>query len=297
VQQAAAGGNIAAVLLSERRANWLRALPHLPGFLASGLWRQGLRLKRQFEALGLPVVKDVAAVECLGKERVTGVRYRTGGGAQGEIPADLVGLHEGVIPNANLARALGCEHLWDAGQQAFRPKLDAWFNSSLEGLQIVGDGGGIAGADACVPAGRLAALGAAAALGRISGDERDDRAMRLRRQLNRLLAGRAFVERLFAPRLAASSLADEVTICRCEEVSAGDLRQALATGAEGPNQVKAFLRCGMGPCQGRFCGPTVTRLIAEARGVGPETVGYFRLRPPIKPIPLRSFAEASEERQ
>ena len=77
-------------------------------------------------------------------------------------------------------------------------------------------------------------------------------------------------------------------------MTAGDVRQAVAAGAQGPNQAKAFLRCGMGPCQGRLCGPTVSRLIAEARGVSISEVGYFRLRPPVKPVPLRCFASLDE---
>jgi len=65
---------------------------------------------------------------------------------------------------------------------------------------------------------------------------------------------------------------------------------AVALGCQGPNQLKSFLRCGMGPCQGRLCGLTVTELIARARGVAPDEVGYFRLRPPVKPITLAELA-------
>jgi hypothetical protein len=61
-------------------------------------------------------------------------------------------------------------------------------------------------------------------------------------------------------------------------------------GAAGPNQLKAFLRCGMGPCQGRMCGPTITETIAQERGVHPSEVGYMRLRTPAKPITLGEFA-------
>jgi hypothetical protein len=46
----------------------------------------------------------------------------------------------------------------------------------------------------------------------------------------------------------------------------------------------------MGPCQGRECGLTVTELIAEVRGVSPQEVGYYRLRPPVKPITLAELA-------
>ena len=78
-------------------------------------------------------------------------------------------------------------------------------------------------------------------------------------------------------------------VCRCEEVTAGQIRRYVELGCLGPNQTKAFGRCGMGPCQGRFCGLTVTEIIAQARGVAPEAVGYYRIRPPIKPVMLGDF--------
>jgi hypothetical protein len=49
----------------------------------------------------------------------------------------------------------------------------------------------------------------------------------------------------------------------------------------------------MGPCQGRTCGPLVAELIAEARGVTMSDVGYFRVRPPLKPITVGELASAS----
>jgi hypothetical protein len=50
----------------------------------------------------------------------------------------------------------------------------------------------------------------------------------------------------------------------------------------------------MGPCQGRLCGLTVTELIASARAVAPAEVGYFRLRPPVKPIALAELAAMAQ---
>ncbi|MNE70221.1 Hydrogen cyanide synthase subunit HcnB [compost metagenome] len=79
-------------------------------------------------------------------------------------------------------------------------------------------------------------------------------------------------------------------ICRCEEVRAKDIRAMVALGCLGPNQTKAFSRCGMGPCQGRMCGLSVTELIASERRVTPEHVGYYRIRPPLKPITLAQLA-------
>ena len=62
-------------------------------------------------------------------------------------------------------------------------------------------------------------------------------------------------------------------------------------GLAGPNQLKSYSRAGMGACQGRFCGLTVQELIARASGRPACETGYFRLRPPIKPVPLEEIAD------
>jgi len=61
--------------------------------------------------------------------------------------------------------------------------------------------------------------------------------------------------------------------------------------------VKAFERCGMGPCQGRMCGLTVSEIIADARGVSPASIGYFRLRSPIKPVTLGELAAMPQSKE
>jgi bacterioferritin-associated ferredoxin len=140
--------------------------------------------------------------------------------------------------------------------------------------------------------GEIAALDAARRLGRLSVSERDSHAAPIRSDLARSLRGRRFLDLLYRPsRTFLAPPADETIVCRCEEVTAGQIRDtAVRLGVTGPNQMKAFLRCGMGPCQGRLCGPTVVDLIAEARGVSPAEVGYYRLRPPVKPITLAELA-------
>ncbi|WLI74932.1 hypothetical protein [Halomonas alkalicola] len=66
-------------------------------------------------------------------------------------------------------------------------------------------------------------------------------------------------------------------------------------GCRGPNQTKSFTRCGMGPCQGRMCGLTVSELLADANGQSVSETGYYRLRPPFKPITLGQLATAAED--
>ena len=84
-------------------------------------------------------------------------------------------------------------------------------------------------------------------------------------------------------------LADDVVLCRCEDVTVGQVREAIRNGAIEANQVKHFTRVGMGPCQARFCGPNLAALL---RASGKVEQGKERLTPrsPIRPVPVPEMA-------
>jgi hypothetical protein len=65
-------------------------------------------------------------------------------------------------------------------------------------------------------------------------------------------------------------------------------------GVLGPSQAKSFLRCGMGPCQGRICGLPVTEIIATTRGVPPGDIGSYRPRVPVKPVTVGELATLAD---
>jgi len=135
-----------------------------------------------------------------------------------------------------------------------------------------------------------AALAVAASLGKIDTRTRDTRATGLREAFDRAKRGRRFFETLYCPADAFRLPRGDTIVCRCEEVTAQQIDDAIRAGSAGPNQLKAYTRCGMGPCQGRFCGLTVSEMIARERGVTPAEVGSFRQRFPIRPITLGELA-------
>ncbi len=264
---------------------------------AGGLWRgrkllaKGVRLTLEARCRSLRVVRDVQGLRAEGDGRVQQVRWD--GGA---MRCDVLLLHQGVIPATHVSRALGLDHDWDPEQVCWRPRLNAWGGSSHPNVAVAGDGGGIGGWEAAVAGGRLAALDAACRLGRLDAAERDRRAALHRRALHSALALRPFLDRLYAPPPSVLAPPDDATIvCRCEEVTAGQVRQVAHLGATGPNQVKAFLRAGMGPCQGRMCGTTVAALIAETRGIAMEETGTLRPRAPYKPLTVGELAAMDAE--
>lgn len=289
-QVVAFGGHLAGILDTSRNAQRVAALVHWRGVLRG--WRdvaKGLHYYGALRSAGVRIIRNVKEVEAHGDSQLTHIRWRVGADWQSADAGGLL-LHEGVIPNTHITQSLGCAHTWDTHQHCFRPVVDAFGATDAEAIYVAGDCGGIGGARAAEQSGRLAAIGAYASLRSTPEAERDQLAAPFRQKLRANLAIRGFLDALYPPAPALLAPADSVVVCRCEGVTAGRIREAVALGCRGPSQVKSFTRCGMGPCQGRMCGSTVTTTIAAALDVPPQEVGGFRVRPPLKPLRLAELA-------
>ena len=235
--------------------------------------------------------KDVTQLAMRGDTQVREIEFVRDGETHRE-PVDLVFLHQGVVPNGNLAWSINLAHDWDEAQRCFHPRLDAWGRSSAPAISVAGDAAGIVGAKGAEAMGRLTALAAAIDLGKLTVDACNARAKGARVVLARHRAARPFLDALYRPAQHWIAPAEAGTVvCRCEEVSAGEIRRLVTQqNCPGPNQMKSFVRCGMGPCQGRLCGLTTVELIAECRGVPVREVGYYRIRSPVKPVTVGDLA-------
>jgi len=282
---------ILAVLETVNFSNYLQALPYLPQALrASEYLIKGLRIKMQLRKAGIPVLSDVHNLRVEGAKGLEKL-YFTHRGNSKSLELDTLLLHEGVIPNTKLTQQLGCDHDWHELQSYWHPLLDQWGNTSVKGVAVAGDCGIVAGALTSEASGHLAALESTFQLGKISQKQRDAAAHPFRKEINHHKAVRPFLEHLYRPNPKILVPQDDSTlVCRCEEVTAGFVRQAVKFGALDLNRVKAYTRCGMGQCQGRMCELTAAEIIAEAQEKSPREVGYFRCRPPLKPITLGQLA-------
>ncbi|MCC6531159.1 MAG: FAD-dependent oxidoreductase [Burkholderiales bacterium] len=290
-------GNPPAAIL-QTSTNLRRAIAHLPRFVSSPSYvRKGLGLVAELRRAGVRIERGVGDIRILGETRAEAVEYIRAGTRRRE-QVDLVLLHHGVVPNTNLALSLRCEHEWNDAQHAFQPRTHAGLGSSVEGVLVAGDCAGIGGAKAAELRGRIAAYNAATNIERISTDARDRQCAPIQRELRPHLRARPFLDAYFEPpRDLLAPVEDDVVVCRCEEVRAGEIRRIVTEqSCPGPNQMKAFVRTGMGPCQGRLCGLTVVELMAQTRGVSPGEIGYYRIRPPIKPIALGELATRAQEK-
>ena len=291
-QLLAVGGRIAGFLDTTPPGQWRTALRRFrPSVASVPDLVDGLRWMAQLRLAGVTTYRGVSGIEAAGEGRLETLSFRTAGGATHRLPASLVLVHEGVVPSLHAALSLGCRMSWSDDQDCYAPVLDEWGETSRPRVFVAGDAAGIGGAKAAVLRGRLAALGVAAKLGRAVEAE----AAPVRRALRQALALRPFLDAMFRPRREVFLPGDEVVVCRCEEVTAGRIREVAQLGQPGPNQAKAFTRAGMGPCQGRQCGYTVTRLLADASGRAPGEIGFYRARPPLKPVTISELATLDAE--
>jgi NAD(P)H-nitrite reductase large subunit len=87
---------------------------------------------------------------------------------------------------------------------------------------------------------------------------------------------------------------DEQIICRCEEITKGEIRQAVHDGMFNVHEIRRFLRAGMGLCQGQTCGKLVKALVARELGVPQSELDDATARAPTRPIEMRVFGREGE---
>lgn len=206
-------------------------------------------------------------------------------GTERTFEVDAVGLGYGLIPSTELVRLAGCELHYDNRAAAWLPVLDDEGTTTVPGLAVTGDGAGVSGAVAAVHQGRVAAVAAARELRHIDARTARDLQQPSRKRLQALNRFRSAMDALYAPCPGLNELADpETIVCRCEEVTASEIDEALSTGITGIELLKVWTRVTMGPCQGRMCIPA---LVGRLGATGQITPGLPRARPPAKPLPLR----------
>ena len=92
-----------------------------------------------------------------------------------------------------------------------------------------------------------------------------------------------------------ANVTDDTIVCRCESITAGEIRQAIREGTPNLNDIKKRTRCGMGNCQGTNCQPTIAAILAREFETDPSKIEMVTTRPPARPIPLNLLMVDLEE--
>ncbi len=266
----------------------LRAFARMARAAPDLAW-DGISMIARLRRAGVNVLWDTNVTALEGTARVELVRLCNGR----DILADTVALNLGFQPEVGLARALGVPHRFvDIGIGHLVSETDEDGRTPVVGVFAVGDGAQLGGARIAQARGQLAGLAAARELGFSVPDDTEAR--------HALARARVFQDalwRLFAPpSFRASEISDATIVCRCEEVTAGRLRQEIADGLASVAALKKATRAGMGRCQGRFCAATVARLSPLRPDEKlTDDWGFPAPRAPIRPVPATTLMFPSEE--
>ena len=286
-QYARAGANVVAVLDTAPSASRITAalkMLALPTLLMKGIYyTTWMQLK------GIRIHHGVRPVRAHGEEHVQSIEWIDARGETQNLACDAIGFGYALRSETQLADILGCRFNFDETQRAYLPIRDETGRSSVPNVYLAGDGASIMGADAAEKAGELAAL-------TLMADVKPEllqttdllRIPELQSQLKRIQHFRIGLEQAFPfPTDWAKQASDDLIICRCEEITAGEIRKAVQmNGAREINRVKALTRVGMGRCQSRMCAVAAAEIIADCAGIEIREVGRLRGQPPIKPIPF-----------
>lgn len=283
---ASAGAKVAALVESadpRNLARQARVLAAHPAKLAEGaryaaeLARHGVRAQVRSTVVAAHGTGRLEAVTVAALDADGRVRPGTGR----RIPCDTLAVGHGMLPHTDLAEALGCR------LDGVAVAVDDEQRTDVPGVWAAGEATGIGGAALASAEGRIAGLSIAARLDSRTPERSSyASAAKARAGLREFFAA---VDTVCAPPARwTEQVTDDTVVCRCEEVPASAIREAVdELGAGDVRTVKLLTRAGMGWCQGRMCGPAVAGL---ARC--PETPSR---RPFARPVPLGVLAREPGE--
>ena len=285
-----AGAGVAAVLDTSRLRHHVAALPKL--LARPAVLRLGMGYVSALRRAGIPVLGGIQPLE-IGGDLEDGVRklaFREASGAMREIECDAVAMGYHLRPETQLADLARCAFRFDEATRQWFPEVSMEGRSSVPGVYLAGDGARILGAEGAENAGRLAALACLKDAGCSVDANRVAALLAQQEKMERFRQGLAAA--FPWPAEQAAQLPDAAIVCRCECISAGELRRVVRDmGAQEANRAKAFSRVGMGRCQGRYCAHAGAEVIADACGVPLQQVGRLRGQAPVKPLSIHTIEE------
>ncbi len=213
-------------------------------------------------------------------------------GSESVYPCECLAVGNGFSANIELGLLAGCRPEYDPYMGGWIITTDKTLETSVNGIYAAGEVTGIGGALKSIVDGKLAAYAILHRFGIIDAQRYQDLVLPLKKEGSRHhLFARRFNALSNVSRNALKSIPDETILCRCEDITVGEVKDAIATGCRTPVAVKRALRTGMGICQGRICGPILSELIGACTTTPVEAQTPLSIRGPVKAVPLEVLAK------
>jgi len=256
----------------------------------------GFRYLRNIRRHKIPILRSRVVTSASGDNQLERVvitkvdkNWKAISGTEKEYSVNRLAVGYHLAPDTGLTRLCGCEHLYDKKYGYWYVKHDSNMATTVPGVFVAGDGASVLGYPAAIAQGRITGLAVSRELG-VLEEEGWSEIQDLNRQLKKLEKFGSALRDLSAPRAGLfDSITDDTIICRCEEITFKDIKQAiLSNNVTDVNHLKRITRSGMGHCQGRYCGQFIGKIISLLTKTESDP-GVFTVRYPVKPIPLESL--------
>ncbi|GAB6145309.1 FAD-dependent oxidoreductase [Desulfocicer niacini] len=296
------GGQVSGLLDENTLKKKLAFLPHIknhwPKLLEGGFHMGKMALTRT------PMEQGVRIVEACGGERLESVVVAKTNfkgdvirGTETTWPTRSLAMGYGFVPNIELPVQAGCNASYDKDKGGWVIQVDDHLETSVPSVYAAGEITGIAGAKKSHVEGKLVALSILDKLGKMDQARVTHGKDGLQREYRRLITQRrrqmdygSFLNDLCrVPSSAYAAIPDETIICRCEEITMGQIKKSLGQGFNTTGGLKKATRCGMGRCQGRICGPVILDIITALTRKKPESIGASHTRAPVKNVGVSAF--------
>ncbi len=278
-----------AIIDQSSPADWFKALPALSS--RPTLLKQGLGWVLAIAGQRIPVYFSHRIVKAEGEDSLSRLTIAPIKGGAEKNPHHLHPLcRPWTGAGGEVPKLLGAKHRYEQLRGGWIADCDDTGQTSLPGLWAIGDGAGIRGGALAVHGGELSGLAAAHDAGFIDKDAFTHEASPVRAKISALGPfSKAMAHMMALKPQQVAAITPDTTICRCEDVTRGQIDAAIAAGARNLNQLKHFTRCGMGPCQGRMCGDVAAEVLAQGTGIAREDLGFWTARPPLRPVALKQM--------
>ena len=280
------GGKIDAIVDTSSKIDWIKSTLSL--MTNPKNFRDGIKWVFKILLNRIPIYSNSTiekAFEVDGGIKVILRNLKTG--KTKNIISETIAIGHGLIPSTDITRLLRADHIYDEQKGGWIAKVDRFLRSSVSGVYLAGDGAGLSGALAASDKGLLASSALLFDQNIITQNEFDHDTHKILKKLDKYdMFAKAISKLNSTPKKLIKNIENGTVICRCEDITKGEILRAVDQGAKDINQIKSWTRLGMGPCQGRTCQYSTSKIVAEYLNCEIDDVGYLAGRSPIRPVPL-----------
>lgn len=281
------GAEIVGIIDIKSKLNWIKILPNLfynKKLMIDGfLWLMKIILKR------IPIYSSsmVKSANRINSETLEIQLLNLKSKKTVSLKSNILCIGYGLIPQIDFSKLLNAKHIYNLDLGGWIPDLNKYYETSIKNFYQVGDASGIMGAIPAYTKGKIAALKILYDLNQINEENFEKKTKKLFDQIDKYKIFAQGIAKISNPSDNLYELIEpNEVVCRCEDITRKEIEDAVNLGATNINQLKSWTRCGMGPCQGRTCGETVSYIIAKKTGIPVDRIGYLTGRAPVRPIPL-----------